>query len=322
MTFECPELSDALKRRIEDHTRRRFSVIDRFLAEQYGVTWLSRPRLIRTEPSHTPRKDLWEFALQANFLLRLYKSVKTDVRPRPEEMTVDAFRFQADGNSLCLLGKSTLVSDDLETAWHPKFHGRKVFPSMDDFDADWHQTCKALSLLAPYPEFINLVRSECGALCFVNSEPAMGDGLCISLTSRMVPGLVYASAAHPILLAESLVHEAAHLQFRAVEEVADLYVDLPDALVVTPLRADPRPPSGFMHQLVVLRHLTALYDKLRISEEDNVLSQRRQVEKRFALHLHDLEAGKRLAKDAEGTLTQEGRRLLECLLECSEPTLL
>jgi hypothetical protein len=77
-----------------------------------------------------------------------------------------------------------------------------------------------------------------------------------------------------------------------------------------------------MHQLVVLRHLTALYDKLRISEEDNVLSQRRQVEKRFALHLHDLEAGKRLAKDAEGTLTQEGRRLLECLLECSEPTLL
>ena len=317
MNFACPVLSDSLKGKIDNHTRRRFGVIDRFLNEQFFEHWFQRPRLLPRDPCQIPRKDLWEFALQSNVLLRLFKAGRLDYRL--PELTVDAFRFDENGRAICFLGASQPVSDDLATAWHPQFHGRSVFPSCCDSEEAWQLTRKALGLLAPYTDFIELVLGECGAICFISADPPMEEGQCISLASKMVPGLIYVSRAPTILLTESLVHESAHLRFRALEEVIELYSGGPDMRVKTPLREDPRPVSGFMHQLVVLRYLTALYENLRASEEPTVARQRPQIEKRFQVHLEDLDAGKRMAKDVASALTSNGRRLLERLLEDSEP---
>jgi hypothetical protein len=324
MTFACPVPGAPLRTRIEDHTRQRFGAIDRFLGERIGSPWRERPRLVRSDPAHTPRRDLWEFALQANVLLRLYKAGRlvSDLTGRMSALTVDAFQFQSERHPLCLLGASQPVTDDLATAWHPQFHGRSVFPGCTDFEDAWQRTSKAMGLLEPYPDFAELVWGECGAICFISADPAMDEGHCISLASKMVPGLVYVSLAPPILLAESLVHEAAHLRFRALEEVTELYAGGPDVRLKTPLRADPRPVSGLMHQLVVLRHLVALYEKLSVSEEATVARQRPQVEKRFQVHLQDLDAGKRMAEEAAPALTSDGRELLDRLLEDSESTLL
>ena len=320
MKFACPVLGDSLKARIEDHTRQRFSVIDRFLNEQLGALWFQRPRLISSDLSQIRRKDLWEFALQSNVLLRLFKAGRLD--SRLPALTIDAFRFHADGLAMCFLGASQPVMDDLATAWHPQFHGRSVFPACSDFEDAWQRTHKALGLLATYPDFSELVLTECGAICLIRADPQMEEGQCISLASKMVPGLIYVSLAPPILLAESLVHESAHLRFRALEEVTDLYTGGPDMRVKTPLREDLRPISGLMHQLVVLRYLAALYEKLQTSAEETIVRQRPQVEKRFQVHLQDLEAGKRMAKDVASALTSNGRRLLDRLLEDSEPILL
>ena len=320
MKFTCPVLGESLKARIEDHTRLRFGVIDRFLNERLGASWSQRPRLIAADPGQTPRKDLWEFALQANVLIRLHKAGRLE--SGIPSLTVDAFRFHSEGHAVCLLGTSQPVTDDLATAWHPQFHGRSVFPGCSDFGDAWQRTRKALDLLAPYPDFTELVLGECGAICFISANPPMEEGQCISLASKMVPGLIYVSLAPPILLVESLVHESAHLRFRALEEVTELYSGGPDMRVKTPLRADPRPVSGLMHQLVVLRYLAALYEKLRASAEATLARQRPQVEKRFQVHLQDLDAGKRMARDVASALTSEGRRLLDRLLEDSEPVLL
>jgi len=324
MKFACPLLDDSLKARIEHHTRLRFSVIDRFMGEQHGASWLQRPRLIRGEPSHFIRKDLWEFALQSNFLMRLNKGGLLNLSQRSDipDLTVDAFRFETDEYSMCLLGASKLVTDDLATAWHPKFHGRKIFPGGMDFPLAWQQTLKALGLLATFPDFIDLIRSECGAICFIDANPHMEEGQCISLASKMVPGLVYVSSAPHILLAESLVHESAHLRFRAMEEVTEFYVGGQDIRVMTPLRTDPRPISGLIHQLVVLRHLTALYEKFCSSGDPAIDQQRHRVEKRFRLHLQNLDEGKRMVSSVKSALTPDGRKLLDRLLEDSESTLL
>lgn len=320
MNFTCPVLGVSLKARIEDRTRHRFGIVDRFLIEQLGPPWMQRPRLVSSDPSETPRKDLWEFALQSNMLLRLYKAGCLECGL--PSLTVDASRFVAEGHALCLLGASQPVTDDLATAWHPQFQGRGVFPTCSDFEDAWQRTRKALGLLAPYADFTELVFGECGAICFIDADTPLEEGQCISMTSKMVPGLVYVSLAPPILLAESLVHESAHLRFRALEEVTELYSDGPNMRVQTPLRTDPRPVSGLMHQLVVLRYLAALYEKLRASAEATVARQRPQVEKRFRVHLQDLDAGKRMARDVAWALTSDGRSLLDRLLEDSEPILL
>jgi hypothetical protein len=321
MDFKCPELSESIKSRISENTKIRYGVVDRFLTDQFGEAWLLRPRLVQSELNFTLRKNLWEIALQSNFLLRSFKEGRHDSALPSEELTVDAFQFQAGNHSFCLLGKSKIVVEDLKTAWHPKFNGREIFPRCIDYEEGWKKTQKALQILEPYPEFISLIRNECGALCFIDSKPPMKDGQCISLTSKLVPGLVYVSAAPTILLAESLVHEAAHLRFRAVEEVTDLYLDGPNMLVLTPLRTDPRPVSGFMHQLLVLRYLVALYDKYRFSDLSVISGQRSQVEKRYAQHLQDFETGMCMVKNVQGALTQEGRQLLESLGNFSESTL-
>ena len=317
--FACPSISESMKARIESHTRRRFGVIDRFLNEQFGASWSQRSRIICSETALTQRKNLWEFALQSNVLLRLHKARQLEsIFP---DLTVDSFQFESDTYKLCLLGSSKVVTDDLATAWHPQFHGRNVFPSCTDFSDASRRTRQAIELLEPYPDFTDLILNECGAVCFISSAPDMEEGQCISLASKMVPGLIYVSPTSPILLAESLVHESAHLRFRALEEVTDLYSDGPNMLVKTPLRPDPRPISGLMHQLVVLRYLAALYEKLRTSNEMTISRQRQQVEKRFHRHLQDLEAGKYMARNVMPALTSDGRRLLDMLLEDPEPIL-
>lgn len=320
MKLACPVLGDSLRARIEHHTRQRFSVIDRFLNEQLGAIWFQRPRLISGDPSQIRRKDLWEFALQSNVLLRLLKAGKFD--SQLPSLTIDAFRFHANGRDISYLGASQPLTDDLATAWHPQFHGRSVFPACSDFELIGQRTHKALELLAPYPDIIELVLTECGAICLIGADPQMEEGQCISLASKMVPGLIYVSLTTPIILAESLVHESAHLRFRALEEVTDLYTGGLDMRVKTPLREDLRPISGLMHQLVVLRYLAALYEKLQTSAEETIARQRPQVEKRFHVHLQDLETGKSMAKGVASALTPNGRRLLEWLLEDSEPILL
>ncbi len=318
--FACPILSKSLRDRVQTQTRQRFGVIDRFLIEQLGESWIQRPRLILSDPTKVPRKDLWEFALQSNLLLRLFKAGR--LKSGLPNLTVDAFRMYADGYSYCFLAASQPLKDDLSTAWHPEFHGSRVSPACSDFEDALERTLQALRLLSPYPDFIELVQSECGAICFIGSDPPIQEGQCISLASKMVPGLIYVSLTAPILLAESFVHESAHLRFRSLEEVSEFYSGGQDMLVNTPLRKDPRPVSGLMHQLVVLRYLTALYEKLLTSTHEAILRQRPQVEKRLHVHLQDLGAGKWMAKDAASALTPEGRRLLDRLLEDSEPILL
>ena len=319
MNFACPSISETIKARIEEYTRRRFGVIDRFLYEQFSDSWSKRSRMIRSETEHTQRKNLWEFALQSNALLRLHKASKIDCQL--PELTVNSFQFGSDTYKLFLLGSSSVVTDDLATAWHPQFHGRSVSPSCTDFADAWLRTRKAIGLLEPYPDFAELIHNECGAICFITSAPEMEEGQCISLASKMVPGLIYVSPTSPILLAESLVHESAHLRFRALEEVTELYSEGPNMPVKTPLRTDPRPVSGLMHQLVVLRYLAALYQQLRTSNDKTILRQHQQVEKRFQQHQQDLDAGKKMARDAVPALTSDGRRLLGMLLEDSEPLL-
>ncbi len=317
MKFTCPQLTDATKVRIDLQTGQRVAVVDQYLCETLRTFWKNRPKTVREHVTSLPRRALWEFALQSNAVIR--RSAVNAAYPTVDFAIEASLLDVEDRQATYIIRSGNPVLEDINTAWHPQFHGRKARPSESPVDEASRQIQLALRFLDCYPELSELVASECGAICIINAFPALDRGEYISLTSKMVPGLVYASIAPTILLAESLVHECAHLRFRALEEIDEFYENSRTLSISTPLRPDPRPISGLMHQLVVLRYLASMFEQLVTSDNEVVNLQRRQVEKRFRGHLRDLDAGKIMAKNAASALTAHGRHFLERLLEESEP---
>jgi HEXXH motif-containing protein len=87
---------------------------------------------------------------------------------------------------------------------------------------------------------------------------------------------------------------------------------------MTPLRPDPRPISGLMHQVWVLTHLTRLYRALLASPSEAVARNLRPVQKRLALHEDGLEQGVAALAAAGDGLTPDGMLLLEALCAAAE----
>jgi HEXXH motif-containing protein len=99
-----------------------------------------------------------------------------------------------------------------------------------------------------------------------------------------------------LLTIESIVHEASHLYLTAVERLHKLYKS--DELVLkTPLRPDPRPISGLLHQVWVLINLVRLYKGI----------------KRANLHGDQLIEGLATMRENNDSLTEHGKHFLNAI---------
>ena len=150
---------------------------------------------------------------------------------------------------------------------------------------------------------------ECGAICLIVPVPDLGSGYCVSLTSKLVPGIVYLSSVPTILSAESMVHEAAHLRLSRRELKERIYVD-PNRLVSTPLRTDLRPVSGLLHQVWVLVHLCELYDELQSDQTELMRINREKVRLRLLRHRDDLNRGLTALNAVAEALAPDGHSLI------------
>ena len=300
----------------------RAAALDAWLRERLGTSW---DKLIDSWNCRISRdgcrKDLYRFHLLANGLARLAMSPagRAELSKRVEDWRsrpLEEVRPQSGGEQapFCLVADHPALADDLASAWHPQFEGRSLagWPAghlqaglPERFEA-------AMELLACAPELQRLVRDHCAAVCVLKADPPEERGTCISLTSKSVPGLVYMSDIPLILTAEALVHESAHLCLAGWEQVQNLYSE-PGRLVVTPLRSDPRPISGLMHQVFVLVRLAELYDALSRSQHDSVNRNRAQVEKRRGIQRSDMRSGLRALETCTSALNPDGLRLLEAL---------
>jgi HEXXH motif-containing protein len=165
---------------------------------------------------------------------------------------------------------------------------------------------KALRVLREgSPTGWDLVRRECAVVAFVTTSPPLAEQGSISLTVKRVPGIVILSEVPLLLLIEGLVHESAHLWLNSVERVRQLGGDRTLSLM-TPLRNDPRPVSGLLHQAWVLAHLTLLHDELYASNHPTLAAERTRIESFRRSHRRDLSAALEMLDGTPGALTPLG----------------
>ena len=146
------------------------------------------------------------------------------------------------------------------------------------------------------------------------NHPELPAGECVSLTSKLIPGLIYLTPVPTILTVESIVHETSHLYLTAVERLHKLYQS-DELLLTTPLRPDPRPISGLMHQVWVLVNLVRLYAGIRRRNHMIVERNIESIIKRANLHRDQLMEGLMTMRENYDSLTPHGKRFLNAIAE-------
>ena len=261
-------------------------------------------------------QQAWRFFLPAMYAARRLARGYT----QSEIAAVDAILSLAPSmrqvaGALVLIDPHEALRDDLSGVWHPSLEGVRVQvvrPESSVSSLDY--VTSALELLnRASPRSSELVSDHCGAICFISPEQSAVQGLCVSTTSKSIPGLLYLSPVPTLLSAESLVHESAHLKLAILETERELFHN-PNARVRTPLRSDPRPISGLLHQVWVLVHLRELYRDLLRDSSQIVRVNFGKMEARLALHERDLSDGLAAAEAARSEFTDDGWRFVEKLM--------
>ncbi len=298
---------------------RRAGELDLALSELFKDSWIDAKYRWGINPSTcTRRRDCWRIQLLSGGPLRWLAHDPTDLEgareclrrgatEAPERVSIGSF---AAGPHL--LASHPLLTEDLRAAWHPDFDGRTLRgQTRAEFGTNAATRIEAsLRLLERIPGAAEIVDRHCAEIVLLAADPPLEPATCISLTSKRVPGIVYMSDVPTILGAESILHESAHLALMGLESVVTLYKD-PDMRVSTPLRSDPRPIAGLMHQVFVLLNLESMYRALPDIDQPDVRRNLQQVIKRHSRHRADLSDGFDALLAHKSTLTESGIAVLE-----------
>jgi hypothetical protein len=261
---------------------------------------------------HKCRADLWQERLVLNHLARLSGATSGSTLSYEQLASGLVKSIVPEYNTVTLTGKAAAVDSDLSAAWHPDISGRQIEATDlgDDCSSTLQLLHRAFDLLSNHDLSRALIDYHCRAVSIVHALPELQSGQCISLCSKSVPGLIFFSKAPIILTTESIVHETAHQMLYAIDETDGLVLDT-DTRLLTPLRTDPRPISGLLHQTWVLWHLIRLYRTIIDVDHPSVIANRDKVRKRLDRHNQDYIAGLNVIFTHKHMLTQHGIRLVE-----------
>jgi hypothetical protein len=303
----------------------RASALDEHLSRQLGEEWGSIKTAISPpqQQAMVRARDLWAFFLLAVSSAKKLQTSETaaDSALKPKKLTVQPFvdlaLLESPGRTLSVsvVAGHPAIEDDLSSSWHPSWMGAHVAPSDHVSPEEIAQIENALALIEKAsPHAASLVSEVCSAICLLRTEGGeLSQGSCISLTSKLVPGLVYFTPAPVLMTSESIVHEASHLWLSRFEAVAEMYTD-PSRTVSSPLRPDPRPLTGLMHQVWVLSNLVPFYHELGECPLPVVQTNAAKISKRLDQHTADLSSGLLILSENFDALTDRGRSFAESLI--------
>jgi HEXXH motif-containing protein len=259
--------------------------------------------------------QITEFMLIANFVVRTlsaedYAATCRKLQALPQLDPIETPELAG----LKLLPDHQLLRSDLAQVQHPSLPGGSVTPTNVEKTAAFiPELYKALRILEFMPELRSEAFTYMSALCFVESPHLEKNGDCISTSSKLVAGLIYTSDIPAILLAEAILHEAAHLQLFCRELMSNFYLD--DSLSIkTPLRTDLRPPSGLLHQVFVLKRLKKYYGHLGELKGTEVEHSRPQIAKRHKVVVREFEEGIRTLLSEIDRYSPQGQKLVRELI--------
>lgn len=293
--------------------------LDEYLGDVYGESWFAAKFLLNIQPHAVKQtKDLWKFFLVAVCATKSTSAIDQSVRTLPRSLTnpirtLANFVDAESPISLAVVASHPAIAEDLSTAWHPAWQGVKVEAAQTVTAQELSKIEAALQLIqSSSVRAASLVGEVCAAICLLRANGRMDLGSCVSLTSKFIPGLIYFTPAPVIMTAESIVHEAAHLWLSRFELTGDLYIDA-DRKVASPLRPDPRPVSGLLHQIWVLTNLVPFYRDLSRLDLPLITANSEKLARRVAQHAMDLEAGLGVISDNEDAFTDRGRDFVRSL---------
>ena len=302
----------------------RASALDEHLLGQFGERWESRKAAMPLQNQGAVRaKDFWAFYLLAvSSVKKLQTSENTaDSTAQSQALVAPPFveltMLKSPGGSLSVsvLASHPAIVDDLSSSWHPSWMGARVVSAGQVSPEEITQIGNALALIEKAsPHAASLVGEVCSVICLLRMEGGnLSPGSCISLTSKLVPGLIYFTPAPVLMTSESIVHEAAHLWLSRFEAAAEMYAD-PSRTVSSPLRPDPRPLTGLMHQIWVLSNLVPFYHELSKCAVPVVQTNAAKISKRLDQHTSDLISGLNSLSENLDALTRRGRLFAESLI--------
>ena len=293
--------------------------LDSYLATALADNWIDAKLSLGVSPEClSSTKELWPFFLVA---VDAVKKIAAHNVLSGALATMGRFRKLALLNSpeskltLSIVADHPTIRSDLTSSWHPSWNDSRVYPADQVYESEAGQVSRALALIEEVsPRATSLISEVCDAICLLRlTDEKMLSGKCISLTSKLIPGLVYFTAAPTIMTSESLIHESAHLWLSRFEAAEDMYID-PNRAVLSPLRPDPRPLTGLMHQVWVLSNLVPFYKELSNSKSTLVSTNHTKILKRMTQHTEDLKLGLDILIKNSKALTEGGLRFVQTML--------
>ena len=203
------------------------------------------------------------------------------------KLTTEAAFFHADGLELV---PNALRNDELVGTWTSNL-------------------CKGLQILvdvmpeyaAIYPRFVEY------------HVPLQIEGAAdhsVSITSRELPGVIGFSLMHPVLMAETLVHEGRHNILYALQEVDSLIHDS-EMRLKSPWRGDLRPLGGLLHGAFVFEGVCQFYTRA-LNEMTMGVQNRKAAAKQFVRQAIGLSNATDTMRNVPD-FTPEGKELLSLL---------
>ena len=294
----------------------RITVLNKWLEETLPRIWSSAlaKRGLQPNPGMT-KFQITEFMLVSNFVVRMLHAEDGAAACRRLEFLPRLDPIEIPGLAgVKLLPDHQTLRSDLAQVQHPSLPGESVTPiNVEKAVACIPELHKAARLLELVPELRSEAFTYVSALCFVESPHLKKNGDCISTSSKLVAGLAYTSDVPAILLAEAILHEAAHLQLFYRESLNKLYLD-DNLSIKTPLRSDPRPPSGLLHQVFVLKRLTKYYGRLGELKSAELEHSRPQIAKRHAAVVREFEEGIHALLSEKTRYSPHGQQIIRELI--------
>jgi hypothetical protein len=299
--------------------------LDGWISSQVGPAWEGVKRAWWLESTDINRENAWRWVLLTRFIAATIAD--GGVSEQALSKLVSELEKSADGvvrsigteaTTFDLVSRTLPLDACLNKVLHPEVCDR-VVKGVDrtySFEKVTLNIAEALSIVAMGdPASRGMIDRFCRAIAIVESIPPLEQGLCISSSSREIPGLVFISDVPILLMAESLVHESSHLCLSSYEKQNNLYADDEYRLVDTPLRTDKRPVRGLLHQVWVLINLVRYYTGLRFVDDAVVARNREKILKRLSLHERDLNDGVALLEKNVDMLNSLGSELFARMRE-------
>lgn len=290
--------------------------LDNYLHVKLGAVWKAIKSNIEYLPANAAAsKNLCHFFLVATSAVKLahhphqYNVFTAENLAKPFKTTL-LFSRSLGPISISLLYAHPSIEIDISTAWHPSWKDETLSPLEASITSVSEKVINALEIIKCTSAIsLGMISALCSEICILRPRGLIGAGSSISMTSKIVPGLIYITPSPVLMTAESIVHEVAHLWLSRHEAGRDMYSD-PNRIVSSPLRPDPRPLSGLTHQVWVLSNLVPFYSSLLNLTIPVVLQNKSKIEKRLAQHEADLKSGLQTLNDHASGLTAEGQEFL------------